>query len=178
MRLLRCPACNLRMPLRGGQDYMNDYQAIEFHSLSHNPRVVGAWPDVDVLSPAYQRLPGYRCFHPTCQNTFKELSDIPRGWTVTARMVENLATHNYALSYLCRCPVHPEGAPGNEAFAQRLGRIMAAEQGVGDWINEKPTIVCTHVHDNCLNPDAVAVKWFECSLCGRTRSVTVSTEVW
>jgi hypothetical protein len=29
-----------------------------------------------------------------------------------------------------------------------------------------------------LNPDAAAVKWFKCKLCGRTRSEVIDKEVW
>jgi hypothetical protein len=32
--------------------------------------------------------------------------------------------------------------------------------------------------DYVLNPDAVAVKWFKCKLCGRTRKEIVNKEVW
>ena len=32
--------------------------------------------------------------------------------------------------------------------------------------------------DYLLNPDAVAVKWFKCKLCGRTRKEIVNKEVW
>jgi len=33
-------------------------------------------------------------------------------------------------------------------------------------------------YDSLLNPDAVAVKWFKCKLCGRTRKEIVNKEVW
>lgn len=36
---------------------------------------------------------------------------------------------------------------------------------------------CRH-DDVCENPDAVAVKWFKCSKCGRTRKEIVKSEVW
>ena len=32
--------------------------------------------------------------------------------------------------------------------------------------------------DYPLNEDAVAVKWFKCRLCGRTRKEIVNKEVW
>jgi len=37
---------------------------------------------------------------------------------------------------------------------------------------------CGAATETCLNPDAVAVKWFECALCGRTRNEVVKAEVW
>jgi len=115
---------------------------------------------------------------------FTDLNCIPRGWSVTCQVVRRADGNCFsALSYRCLCPAHQEnnyapveGALRNESFAQRLGRIMAL--ATGDWVNEKPTIVCMHAQDNCLNPDAVAVKWYECAQCGRTRSETVKAEVW
>ena len=32
--------------------------------------------------------------------------------------------------------------------------------------------------DYAINEDAVAVKWFKCKLCGRTRKEIVNKEVW
>jgi hypothetical protein len=37
---------------------------------------------------------------------------------------------------------------------------------------------CGAATETCLNPDAVAVKWYECALCGRTRNEVVKAEVW
>ena len=45
-RLLQCPKCQLRMPLRDDHNYFGDYDNISNHSLSHDPRVVGAWNEV------------------------------------------------------------------------------------------------------------------------------------
>ncbi len=182
MRKLQCPRCNFVMSLDNGANYMRDYEAISNHSKGHNPPVVGAWPEAPSPVPArYLSKPGYRCFHPECKNTFSVLSDIPCGWTVTAKMVENLATHGYTLSYLCRCPVHPEIVAYTPPLSNWSESIKKNHEHQDNpmkhfYPGDTPT---AHDHsDRCLNPDAVAVKWFECALCGRTRSVTVSTDVW
>lgn len=37
---------------------------------------------------------------------------------------------------------------------------------------------CYDHTDQCLNPEAVAVRWFKCVKCGRVRSEVVKKEVW
>jgi len=36
---------------------------------------------------------------------------------------------------------------------------------------------CEH-EEVLLNPDAVAVKWYKCRLCGRTRREEIRKEIW
>ena len=124
----------------------------------------------------YRQLSGFRCFAPGCSHMFEELCAIPHGWQVTSKMVKNLATKNYALSYLCRCPEHLEqGAIGG--FGQRM--LDSIDPSVIEEVKiyRSAALCCGH-EEKVLNPDAVAVKWFECALCGRTRNEVVKTEVW
>ncbi len=129
------------------------------------------WPNKIIEKPERK----YVCM--ACSSWFDDLRNIPNGWTVTTKMVEHLVTHNYYLLYFCRCPVHPAPRVDNIFSGESIAWDEGKQAFVG-YTAPKPTVHCMHVHDNCLNPDAVAVKWFECALCGRTRSEVVRKGVW
>ncbi len=239
-RILQCPKCQLRLPLRADHNYFGDYRKIDDHSTGHEPPVVGAWPEApspaktwDDMKPNFhypiterpQTI--YLCADANCDHWFSSLSEIPQGWTVTSSMVFNTRNTTANLHYRCLCPAHQEQGAANslqdqadrvkgsydyEEFRKALiGSIVASyperstttnytpplsdwsesikknhehqdkpmDRGIGSGVSfDHARCACGATTEMCLNPDAVAVKWYECALCGRTRSVTVSTEVW
>jgi len=201
-RWLQCPKCDVRMPLADGINYRSDYSAIQEHSECHDPPVVGPWADVDIGPGKIIEKPTrmkYKCAIPGCGMWFTDLNCIPKGWSVTCQMVPRPGTDFFsALSYRCLCEAHQEDnyAPDMAALSTNTvsiyNGVLTAEK-----IRERMDLLdkmfpfspmksigginlcaCGAATETCLNPDAVAVKWYECAQCGRTRSETVRAEVW